>query len=292
MEKVTHWYGRRHICKNGVVEETRYPVTLHSGKMTRRQKQRAAKKSGRAADNAERQAGRLLNNNFAVQNSVHILLTYSDSGYKKLLARAARAEQANISERDAIYRAAQKEFENAVRRVQYIQKGIKYLAITSDMNGKTLEPVRVHHHIVIERETLGLWREKWERMGFVSEREVYSVNGDLSAMATYMLKQVRHIPDAKRYTPSRNLSAPEVSDPFEITHDPLDEITVPSGALLLYRSQYAPGISQYVRYLAPVTWIKLRQTGEIKRSAITSGELVGTPYTTKYQQSYFNTREQ
>lgn len=277
MGKKTVWYGRRHMCKNGVVEETRYPVTLQSEKLTRRQKQRTAKKSGRAADNAERQAGRLLNNNFAVPYSVHILLTYSESGYKKLVTRSEALIAASMDERDAIYKAAQKELENAVRRVQYVRKGIKYLAITSDMNGKTLEPVRVHHHVVIERECLELWREKWARMGFTVERELYAVNGDLSPMATYMLKQVRYIPDSKRYTPSRNLTMPEASEPFEITYNPLDEITIPNGAQLLYRAQYAPGLSQYVRYLAPRTWMKLQQTGEITRSAITSGQLAGTP---------------
>lgn len=277
MSKKTVWYGRRHMCKNGVVEETRYPVTLQSEKLTRRQKQRTAKKSGRASDNAERQAGRLLNNNFSVLNSVHILLTYAESGYKKLQARSEVYISEGKSERDAIYKAAQKELENAVRRVQHKRKGIKYLAITSDMDGKTLEPVRVHHHVIIERECLELWCKKWERMGFIAERELYSINGDLSPMASYMIKQVRYIPDAKRYTPSRNLSMPTASEPFEITHNPLDEITVPSGALLLYRSQYSPGLSQYVRYLAPVTWIKLQQAGEIKRSAITSGQLAGTP---------------
>ena len=269
MEKTTLWYGRRHICKNGVVEETRYPVSVQSKKMTRRQKQRAAKKKGRAADNAERQAGRLLNNNFAEQDSVHILLTYSERGYKKLQARSESLITDGMSERDAIYKSAQRELENAVRRVRYVCKDIKYFAVTSDMDGKSLEPVRVHHHVVIERDALELWREKWERMGICAERELYSVNGDLSAMATYMLKQVRYIPDAKRYTPSRNLTVPEASEPFEITHDPYDEITVPSGAQLLYRAQYVPGISQYVRYLAPVTWIKRKQAGLITRSAIT-----------------------
>lgn len=277
MGKKTVWYGRRHMCKNGVVEETRYPVMLQSEKLTRRQKQRTAKKSGRAADNAERQAGRLLNNNFAVPYSAHILLTYSESGYKKLVTRSEALIAAGMDERDAIYKAAQKELENAVRRVQYVRKDIKYLAITSDMNGKTLEPVRVHHHVVIERECLDLWREKWAHMGFTVERELYAVNGDLSPMATYMLKQVRYIPDSKRYTPSRNLTMPEASEPFEITYNPLDEITIPNGAQLLYRAQYAPGISQYVRYLAPRTWMKLQQTGEITRSAITSGQLAGTP---------------
>lgn len=291
MDNKTVWYGRRHMCKNGVVEETRYPVTLQSKKLTHRQKQRTAKKSGRAADNAERQAGRLLNNNFAVQNSVHILLTYSESGYKKLQSRSESYISEGINERDALYKAAQKELENSVRRVQHKRKGIKYLAVTSDIDGKTLEPVRVHHHVVIERECLELWCEKWARMGLTLERELYSINGDLSPMASYMIKQVRYIPDAKRYTPSRNLTMPEVSEPFEITYNPLDEITIPNGAQLLYRSQYAPGLSQYVRYLAPLTWMKLQQTGQIERSAITSGQLVGAPFITKgYQQIYYNTQ--
>ena len=68
-----------------------------------------------------------------------------------------------------------------MRRVQYELKGFVYIASTSDMDGKSLEPERVHHHVVIEREALEICRRKWARYGVIYERELYSSNGDFYA---------------------------------------------------------------------------------------------------------------
>ena len=93
-----------------------------------------------------------------------------------------------------------------------------------------------------------LRKKKWEKMGLVLEKELYSINGDMTPLASYLIKQVRYIPDNKRYTHSRNLAAPEITEPLEVTRYAESEISIPTGALLLYRSPYSRGTSQYVRY--------------------------------------------
>ena len=249
--KCVEWFTRTYKSRNGVVEKTKYPVCLAGKGANRRERRRAARRAGRAGDNAERQAARLLNNNFFGDDALHLTLTYSEAGYKKLLARADQLRAEDLPERDRIFRAAQKELENFVRRVQYDLKGFKYFAVTSDMDGETGDPVRVHHHVVAERESLQACKKKWEKMGLVLEKELYSINGDMTPLASYLIKQVRYIPDNKRYTHSRNLAAPEITEPLEVTRYAESEISIPTGALLLYRPPYSRGTSQYVRYLSP-----------------------------------------
>lgn len=266
MKKETVWFTRTYKSKNGVVEKTKYPVVFSDDKKpSKRERKRAARRASRAGDNAERQTARLLNNNFKEGTSIHLLLTYSDSGYEKIITRAGKMQADDLTERDRLFRAAQKELENFVRRVQYAVGDFKYLAITSDEDGKTGEPVRLHHHIVIEREALEACRSKWAKLGNVLEKELYAINGDLSPLASYMIQQVRHIPDNNRFTRSRNLEAPEITEPLEITRYAENEIHVPNGALLLYRSPYSRGISQYVRYLSPAAWKLRRASGTGKR---------------------------
>lgn len=260
----TEWYTRTYKCRNGVTEKTKYPVIYREGsRPSRRERRRAAKRASRAGDNAERQTARLLNHNLQPERAVHLLLTYSEAGHRKLAARAGKMPADGLTERDRLFRAAQKELENFVRRVQYVLGGFKYLAITSDMDGKTGELVQLHHHVVIERESLEVCKKKWGKLGLVFEKELYAINGDLTPLASYLIKQVRHIPDNKRYTHSRNLEMPEVTEPLEVTRYGENEISIPTGALLLYRSPYSRGTSQYVRFLSPAAW-KLR-SGSSKR---------------------------
>lgn len=265
----TEWYTRTYKCRNGVIEKTKYPVVFHEGrKPSRQERRRAAKRASRAGDNAERQVARLLNNNFPAERAVHLLLTYSETGYEKIQARAGKIQVDNLTEQDRQFKAAQKELENFVRRVQYAIGEFKYLAVTSDMDGKTEAPVRRHHHIIIERESLAACKKKWGKLGLVFEKELYSINGDLTPLASYLIRQVRYIPDNKRYTHSRNLEAPEITDPLEVTRYGENEISIPTGALLLYRSPYSRGASQYVRYLSPTTWKQRSGCGKRQNSRI------------------------
>ena len=247
------WLTRKYICKNGIVEKTKFPARIPAGTTKRERKKEIARVS-RAADNAERELARWLNNNFSADEDVHLLLTYSERGYERLQARAAQLMAAGVrSEADALFMAAQKELENFVRRVRYDVGAVelRYIGSTSDMDGDTGKPVRLHHHVIINRAALKACMAKWARMGFVMEEELYHVNGDFTALAQYLIRQVRYIPNAKRYTLSRNLTPPAVSAPVEIVRYAESEMRVPRGCTLLYRAPYTRGASQYVRYFDP-----------------------------------------
>ena len=248
----TVWYSRRVICRNGIEEKTKYPVRLEPG--TSRKK--AAARTGRSLDAAERQVARLLNNNFAAHTDLHLGFEYSAEGLAKVKERAEKLleKYPDMEERDRIYMAAQTEASNWARRVQRELGGaskFRCLIVTSDMNGETGEPVRIHHHVIIAGELREAAVKKWQKMGFVKELELYAVNKDFSALATYLMRQVRYIRNAKRYTPSRCLQQPIVEEPVLVTRYAESEMRPPAGCIVLARSNYVRGAAQYIRYYRP-----------------------------------------
>lgn len=152
---------------------------------------------------------------------------------------------------EAIRQAAEKEMINCLRRVKReLQKsGIElryHLAITSDMDGDTGEQVRVHHHLVVNREAREAFFRKWTLGGVFSEP--LAKQKDYTALAEYLLRQVRRIKDEKKYTCSRNLIRPQPRDRVALSDA---EVRVPKGGELLFRGAYRPGQPQYIRYVLP-----------------------------------------
>ena len=246
MSNSVRWFTRKYICRNGIEERTKFCVRS-SQKGTRLD--RAVRKASRASDNAERQLARLSNNNFDTEDK-HLVLEYTDVMLRILYERALRSGIEPFE--DAMYFKAKKEFDNWIRRVQRKLKGVvefKYIGITSDLDGEKKTPVRLHHHVVINKEALETCKEKWK--GFVLDADLYTVHNDFSALAAYLINQVRYIPNAKRYTPSRNLEPPKTTKPVEITRYGDSEMRIPKGCIKLYRSEYAKGANQYIRYYRP-----------------------------------------
>ncbi len=248
----TVWYTRKIICRNGIEERTKYPVRLEPGQRPKR----AAVRTGRSLDAAEKQVARLLNNNFEAHTDLHLGFEYSEAGLARVRERAARLleKYPDMEERDRTFVAAQTEASNWARRVQRELGGadnFRCLIVTSDMNGETGEPVRIHHHVIIAGELRETAVKKWKRMGFVKELELYTVNKDFSALATYLMRQVRYIRNAKRYTPSRCLKPPIVEEPVLVTRYAESEMRPPAGCIVLARSNYVRGAAQYIRYYRP-----------------------------------------
>lgn len=199
---------------------------------------------------AVKRLARVINANFA-HGDILVGLDYSPKGYEKVCARAGVPVTACEPESlEAIYKAAEKELENAIRRVKReLEKTgteLKYAAVTSDLNGKTGECVRVHHHLLINAEALSAFIAKWN-MGGVNYSTLRR-QADYTDIAVYLIKQVRYLPDAKKYKTSRNL----------IRVTPIDRIAkngalirAPKGAVLLHAAEYKPGDPQYIRYILP-----------------------------------------
>ena len=199
--------------------------------------------------NGERTFARLIHENFKSGIDILLGLDYSPEGYKKMLKGRVK-DLEGLSEADRIWKLADHQGELFLRRVRNActAAGIpfRYLFITSDMDGKTGEAVRVHHHIIINAEALEICKKKWN-LGGVDYETLYDQE-DQTDLAEYLLKQVRRIPGAQKYTPSRNLIRSKPKDRIAINGS---EIHLPKGATLLYRSPYKPGMAQYIRYILP-----------------------------------------
>ena len=271
--KKGYWVIRTY--QSGAIgEKTKYWV---SGERPSRSKRVVSAEVNRLEKNetlAVRSAARVLNANFK-QGDIFLGLDYSEEGLKKVrgekqetipqslrdsslctreplkgaeTVEGTREAYVDEYERYEVYLRAEHQMKLCLRRVkrECEKRGIelKYFAATSDVSSKTGEPVRVHHHLVINREALEVFEEKWKLGGV--HHSVLDNNPDRTAIAEYIIKQVRKIKDARSYVTSRNLIRPVPKDRIAVNDS---ELRVPAKAVILHRGEFKPGRPQYVRYL-------------------------------------------
>lgn len=205
--------------------------------------------------NAIKRAARILNANCS-EGYVLLGLEYSDGGVAKISAGLDQTAEGYAND---LYHAAHRELRLWRDRVSKLCRSrgveLKYLAVTSDMDGKTGECVRLHHHVVINQEALDIAVDKWTLGG--THHKLLTGEPDRTELAAYLLNQVRRLPDEKKYISSRNLIVPQPKDRIAINEA---ELKVPKGGQLLHRAEYRPGQPQYIRYILP-------EVGKIKRAA-------------------------
>lgn len=258
--KQGYWIVRTYEA--GIIgEKTKYWVKgdRTSGK-SRRKERAEIRKQEQNEYSAIKRMARLINANFS-EGDLLIGLDYSPAGMEKLIAwateqNAAFSETPEEERDDLLIEAAWHEAVLCLRRVAREMKKdgleLKYIPITSDMDGETGEKVRVHHHLVVNREAGPYFARKWEKLGTVNWKTM-SKQADYTPIAEYFIKQVRHIPDADKFRSSRNLIRPQPKDRV-VTSDA--ELRVPKGGKLLFRMEqkrtgsvyYQP---QYIRYIIP-----------------------------------------
>lgn len=239
--KKGYWVVRTYQA-GAVGEKIKYWVEGEKPTRSARKIKQDIKKRQQNEASAEKQMARLLNANFRA-GDILLGLDYSDEGLCKL------TEQFDFThsddERELFFEAAMQELRLFLRRCRRaLGDKMKYIAITSDMDGETGEEVRVHHHLVIPAEALEAVQGKWTLGGLHWEK--LRDQKDYTPIAAYFVKQVRHIPDAKKYIPSRNLIRPQPKDRIAKSGA---EIRPPRKSTLLYRAAYSPGMPQYIRYL-------------------------------------------
>ncbi|MBQ8881702.1 MAG: hypothetical protein IJ030_05995 [Oscillospiraceae bacterium] len=253
-----YWVVRTYEA-GAVGEKTKYfiPGSRPTGKI-RLKDRRLAKKQEQNEYSAQKALARLINANF-VAGDLLMGLDYSQEGMERILAWG-RSHGLPVDDADegvrmaAVWEAAAHEMEIAVRRVKrrLQKKGIALKAImsTSDMDGETGEAVRVHHHLVVNAGVQQDFIEAWEKYGLgrVSWTPLWSNQEDRTPVAEYIIRQVRKIPDAKKYRSTRNLVRPQPKDRIALSGA---EIRVPVGGQLLFRQQWTPGSPQYIRYVLP-----------------------------------------
>lgn len=243
-------------------EKIKYWIPGKKPSRSERRLKTEIKKQEQNETNAIRRMARDLNDprNFE-PGDLLLGLDYSEKGMARLLAWIAKQEEYQgidmtdeTQSMDAIFKAAEHELEIALRRVTraLAKEGVelRYVDVTSDMDGETGETVRIHHHLVVNKESKQAFVDKWEKLGMggVDWKAMWEWQEDRTPIAEYMIKQVRHVPDAKKYKSSRNLYRAAPKDRVAISNA---ELRPPKGAKLLHRSEYKPGRPQYIRYLLP-----------------------------------------
>ena len=254
-----YWMVRTYEA-GSVGEKTKFFVPGCRDRRSKQREREAARKALTNEASAVKAAARLLNANFG-KGDLFLGLDYSAEGMKRLEARAARldpefAHRSEEERRELLYEAAETELVNVLRRVaREMEKDggeLKYWGITADIDGDTGEPVRVHHHVVVPKESRTAFLQKWEKSGWggVSWTALHLRFGaeDFTAVAEYCLKQVRRVKHRNRFTSSRNLIRPQPKDRVAYGDTPL---RAPKGARILFAREYVPMAPQYIRYVLP-----------------------------------------
>lgn len=250
-------------------EKTKFfvPGKRPDGKLSRRQKD-AIRKAEQNEYSAQKNLARIINANFGAGDLL-LGLDYSDRGLERTLAWARKqglpvdAEDAE-QRQNAMWEAAAHELDIALRRVKrkLEKQGVELRAVycTSDMNGDTGEIVRVHHHLVVNGEAKDAFVDAWEKygLGSVDWENLWPDQLDRTPIAEYIIRQVRRIPDAKKFRSTRNLIRAKAKD--RVVHTD-KELQVPKGGTLIFRQEQKRGAvfscadlnrqSQYIRYVLP-----------------------------------------
>ena len=247
-----YWIVRTYEA-GSVGEKTKFFIPGARPTRSQRRLRDAARKQAQNEYSAEKALARLLNANFA-EGDMLVGLDYSDAGMRRLESWAAAQGLPMDTEEgrmDSLRAAAEHElqllFRRAKRELEKAGIPLRYVAVTSDMDGDTGESVRVHHHLVADREARDVIAEKWAGMGGVDWRPL-SRQIDYTPLAAYLIRQVRRVPDHKKYISSRNLVRVQPKDRIAMSEA---EVRVPKGGVLLFREAYHPGLSQYIRYILP-----------------------------------------
>lgn len=238
-----------------------------TGNLSRRQKS-AVKKQEQNEYSAQKALARIINANFGA-GDLFLGLDYTDDGLNRVVEWGRKhglmVDSENEEEkRNAIWEAAAHELDIALRRVKrrLEKEGVELKAVycTSDMDGDSEEAARVHHHLIVNAGVQEAFLSAWEKygLGSVSWTPLWENQIDRTPIAEYIIKQVRRIPDAKKYRSTRNLIRPVAKNKIVSTDN---ELLVPRGGKLIFRQEYKNRADcredyrnyqpQYIRYITP-----------------------------------------
>lgn len=224
------------IYRSGPVEET-FVFTVGPQVKTRSSRIKgntSPRKQEQNDQRAVRALTRLIHCNFS-HGDMLITLTYTD-------------DNRPTDRKDAL-RVLQNFFKRIKRKMDKQDQVLQYLAVTSEKDGETGEPANVHHHIIMPRMGYEVVKELWA-LGTV-DYQILRNQKDYTPLALYLIRQVKGLPDGKKWSGSRTLARPIVE---EIILEPGEELVMPKGAELLHQGEKGPEIqSEYVRYLLPET---------------------------------------
>ena len=215
MGSTGYWEIRTYEC-GALGEKTKYWVPGEPPARGRKLGRSSERKQRQNENDAARRLNREIHANFSA-GDLFLGLDYGPKKYSELLRRAEARQEADRAAgqepgilEDYLRKEANRELDNFIRRVKRrLPPGaeLKYIAVTSDMDGETGEAVRIHHHIIANRAAWQACLEAWPHGGAYAK--ALSAQKDYTPLAEYLLNQVRRLPDEKKYKPSRNLVRPQ-----------------------------------------------------------------------------------
>lgn len=261
------WMERKYVARNGVVERTRFLVGRSAKPRSKKEGRTDERKQEGNRNSATHRLGRLLNHNFS-QGDLFLTLEYTTAERTALRKKALQQLPARHTGEDTRNRVMELAREDAmlfVRRLRRIWgkagQELKAIVVTSDMDNEGKKKAAIHHHLVISGE-LAVIQEKTLTIGGRSPEELWGHgitgweclrSGSYSPLAVYLMKQVRDIPQWRKYTTTRNLEK-IVPEEYEVGPgtDPTEEIRIPAGARMEERLHFGESaLCQYVRYIPP-----------------------------------------
>lgn len=201
-------YVRKQIKSGDMFEISVFQAPIgrqHRGLRTNIRNTEKQSKNRRAA---VRKLARIINANFSKRDEA-IVLTYDDLA---LLEKGMPEGLSQEEAREYRHHAADKQLRLFCDRLRKLCKkagvNLRYVAVTSDIDGETGQPVRIHHHVIISGEASAFAERAWRKRGYVLCQGL-QVSTDNFPLAYYMLAQVGHEWNAKSYIASRNLQKPQ-----------------------------------------------------------------------------------
>ena len=244
------YYVIRTITAGRVGEKVKFWVPGKKPPKNPKKLKQGANKKTQNLHSAVRHLARILNANYEGGDGV-LALTYDDPHLAELICRTG-ADPSTDEGKLRLWKAVRHDAENFRRRMMRAVKDpeqlCKLVIITSDMDGETKEPVRVHIHVVCPKSMIETVKQKW-KAGKVRVRRM-SREPDHIELAKYLLDQVRYVEGQKKFVCTRNMILPEVKDRIAKSGQ---EPQPPKGAVILERNtnQWIPGRPQYLRYVLP-----------------------------------------
>jgi hypothetical protein len=195
-----------------------------------------------------------LNANF-FKGDQFLSLTYNAEAFNKLFG--AVTGETEEERRAAIRAAAKHQFELWTKRVQWgcKKRGVTFKTahVTSDMDGKTGDDARIHHHVCVNAAAAEFAIEKWTAGAVEQKKMTPNEDGGFLELARYMLEQVRYEKDEKKFSMSRNCEAVKGDLYYGCGGG---HLKAPKGTRETYSSDYRPYTPQVIRYRYIPEWAR------------------------------------
>ena len=150
-----YWVIRTYTA-GAVGEKIKYWVPGEKPTKSERKIKSDIKQVQRNEANAEKALARLIHANFTPRDYL-LQFSYTEEALEKLRAGERTEEE--------LFEAADHQLKLWAKRTRRACKALgipfRYIPFTSDLDGKTGEVVRVHHHIIVNAEAAEIALEKW-----------------------------------------------------------------------------------------------------------------------------------